>query len=168
MSDWNELIDMETKELWLKQDSAFKKSLLEKLNIPTSLSLYNWDQLALKQRTAIGTFSMQNGYISSKMMGNPIYIGDIVYVLSKDYVIGTIKDITKIDFQIFDYDKRDKHFQVHYKDDSKKDQQIWIPESVLKLKYTYNFWVLINKLKERTPEEIALRNSLLSDDRWGW
>jgi len=76
-----------------------------------------------------------------------IHTGDIINVLATEYLSGQISDYGKIEFQIFDYDSRDKHYQVYYKDDNGNSWQIWIPASSVSLKWSYNFWLKRKKLK---------------------
>lgn len=75
-----------------------------------------------------------------------IYTGDIVNVLSTEYLCGRISDYSKITFIVFDYDPRDKHYQIYYKDDVGQSWQIWLPDSAISFKWSYNFYLKREKL----------------------
>jgi len=97
-------------------------------------------------------FSIFSLYLCSKLHTSTnsiflIHTGDIINVLATEYLSGQISDYGKIEFQIFDYDSRDKHYQVYYKDDNGNSWQIWIPASSVSLKWSYNFWLKRKKLK---------------------
>ncbi len=99
-------------------------------------------------------------------------IGDIVNI-DKENLLGMIDDINKIDIIVFEYDARDRHYQVYYKDSKGVSLNHWIHEDLVKLKWVYKFWIkresllkLINKKpKDESLISNALRHKFLGEDR---
>ena len=98
------------------------------------------------------------------------HIGDIVSVSDSDYLAGSVSDMSKLELQVFDWDPRDKHYQLHYKDLKGMDWNIWVPKSLISLRWDYNFWLKRKKLIEllRKIPFSEYRRDMLREDKYGW
>lgn len=88
-----------------------------------------------------------------------IHIGDIINILKTEYLSGRISNRSKIEFQVFNYDATDRHFQIYYKDDIGESWQVWIPDTAVSLRWSYNFWLKRKKLKKLIEEKSVKKSN---------